>query len=331
MAPDQTPMRRSLAEALVRTNQLDEAEAELAICVQQAPNDAQIRYVSRQNAYDRGDFDQARERLARTLDLAPNHLDARCLLGQLDLADGKLDSALRELQAVVDRQPQDTFAREALGRTSAALGRTDEAKEHLDYVAKAEAKLRELDRLLRESIAQPKDAEIRFAIGSILLRYGAPDDGARWIRAALELNPDHVEAQRVLAGYLQQRRQAGSSNDAPAERGLGSAETMTANTLRLRAWFTAGAVSSLAVCVVGGCACGPTSSSSTGSPASPRTGQRRGNRRRVSGPRRLDGTIRRRLPAHRRQFGQATHHGDGLLRPRPVRLRRRRTDRRLLL
>ncbi len=220
MDPDQTIMRRRLAEALLHSQKLPEAEAQLAICVQQAPDDAQIRYVLAQCAYERGDFDLAAERIGKALQLAPLHLDARRLKGQLELARGKFDDALRELEEVVKRQPYDTFAREALGRTLRALNRPDDAKKHLDYVGQAETNMRQLDRLVRESIKVPHDAELRYEIGTILFRFGPPDDAAKWMKAAIELNPGHRGAHRALAVYFEA---CGDAANATYHRQLASA------------------------------------------------------------------------------------------------------------
>jgi tetratricopeptide (TPR) repeat protein len=204
-APQQTTMRRRLGEALVETGQIDGAETELSLCVKQAPDDPEIRYVLAQCAYARGDLEQARQRLDQTLKLAPGHLDARRLKGQTALALGKPDEALGELEAVVEQRPYDTLAREALGRALLALGRSDEAKGHLDFVAQAEPSISRLNRLLRESIIKPNDAELRYEIGTILFQYGPPEDAAKWMRAALELNPEHAGAHRALAAHFGSR------------------------------------------------------------------------------------------------------------------------------
>ncbi len=62
-----------------------------------------------------------------------------------------------------------------------------------------------LNRLVRESLEKPDDAELRFEIGAILFKYGSPEDAARWMRAALELDPDHTGAHLALAAYFDSR------------------------------------------------------------------------------------------------------------------------------
>jgi tetratricopeptide (TPR) repeat protein len=212
LAPDRTAMRRQLADILVETNQLDQAESELAQCLKETPDDPQVYFGLARCAYQRGNLAEVPPRLEETLQRAPDHYEARRLRGQLKLAEGQAAEALPDLEAVVAERPYDTLAREALGRSLTSLGRTDEAKSHLDFVVKAGEQLGRVDRLFRESLERPNDAELRYEIGSILLEYGSPDDAARWLRAALELQPDHAGAHRALATYNEARGDAAGAS-----------------------------------------------------------------------------------------------------------------------
>lgn len=202
-APHRTSMLRGLAEALLSTNDIDQAEAALAICLAETPKDPRVLYVWAQCAYERGRLEEAGKRLAEAIRVAPDDSDVRRLKGQLDLAQGKFEDAFRELQVLAERDPHDTFVRESLGRALQGLGRTEEAKRHLDYVARAEPNLRRLDRLFRESIQSPQNAELRYEIGTILFEFGSPADAARWMQAALELDPKHAGAHRALAAHFE--------------------------------------------------------------------------------------------------------------------------------
>jgi len=208
LAPDRTAIRRRLAEVLVETNQLDEAESELARCREETPDDPQIYFALARCAFQRSDVAQAAQRLEETLQRAPDHYEARRLRGQLKLAEGKPAEALPDLEWVVAQRPHDRTARDALGRALSALGRTDEARVHLDYVVKADEQLGRVNRLFREAFQRPNDAELRYEIGTILFQYGSPDDAARWMRAVLELQPDHAGAHRALATYSEARGDA---------------------------------------------------------------------------------------------------------------------------
>jgi tetratricopeptide (TPR) repeat protein len=154
---------------------------------------------------------QAIERLDQTLQRDPNHLDACRLKGQLDLAQDRPEDALRALETVVQRRPYDTLAREALGRALRNLSRTEEANAQFEFVARAEEHMSRLNRLMRETLSKPEDAELRYEIGAILFEYGPPEDAAKWMRAALELQPDHAAARQALAAFYESRGDAANA------------------------------------------------------------------------------------------------------------------------
>lgn len=208
MAPDRTMMRRRLAEALVDYHQFDEAEAELDLCMAETPGDPEVYLIAAKNARERGETELAVEHIVKSLKLDPHHVAAKRLKGQLEFDRGNLEIARKDLQEVVDQTPNDIVARDTLGRTLRALGQTEEAKAHLEYVSQAESNLREVDRLVRESIQQPENAELRYQIGTILFRFGTPDDAAKWMKAAIELQPNHAGAHQALAAFFESRGDA---------------------------------------------------------------------------------------------------------------------------
>ena len=73
-----------------------------------------------------------------------------------------------------------------------------------------------MDGLFRESLERPNDAELRYEIGAILFQYGSPDDAARWMRAALELQPDHPGASGP--GHVQRSTGRRGGASVPRER-----------------------------------------------------------------------------------------------------------------
>ena len=74
---------------------------------------------------------------------------------------------------------------------------------HFDYVHEAERSVARMERQLRSVFGRPDDAGLRYEIGITLLRYGAPEDGAKWLRTVLQLDPEHPGAHRALAEYCE--------------------------------------------------------------------------------------------------------------------------------
>jgi tetratricopeptide (TPR) repeat protein len=125
--------------------------------------------------------------------------EAQALAGELALAESDFPAALPHLVAALAERPRDTAARYSLAKCLVALGRADEAQPHFDFVAAATAPLDAMERDLGRALENPRDAEVRFAIASTMIRYADPADGLRWLRSALEIDPMHAKARELLA------------------------------------------------------------------------------------------------------------------------------------
>jgi predicted Zn-dependent protease len=205
IAPERTLIRRQLAEALLETNQADQAEAQLAICLEQTPKDATVYRLLAQCSYLKGELESSRNRLQTALKLDPGDFEARRLNGQLALTQAAPAEAAAELQEVVRQRPHDLRAREALGRALQQLGQTAEAEEHFAFVSRGEESMARLNRLIREALEQPDNVAIRLQVGSILFEYGSAEDAVRWLQSVLDLEPEQPDAHRMLAEYYSKR------------------------------------------------------------------------------------------------------------------------------
>lgn len=205
LAPGDLSARWRLAQVLMETQQIDEARVLLEGCVADDPANPQIVTSWAECVFRAGEADRAREALAQLLDSAPEHFEARRLRGEIALAQGRFEEARRELEAALNQRPYDTTTHNALGRALRALGRAPEAKAHFDYVAEAEGPLARMENHLRLIPERPHDVPLRYEIGLTLLRYGSPDDGAKWLRSVLELQPEHAGAHQALAAYYETR------------------------------------------------------------------------------------------------------------------------------
>jgi len=205
MAPNETVMRLRLAEKLIELREFEEAGDLLKRCAEEEPENREILMARSSYLSAQGDADGARETLERLLADAPDHFEGRRLLGEIELSLGRFQEALPHLEAAASWRPYDTTTHNALARALRALGRADEAQPHFDYVNEAEEPLSRMERQLRVVVERPDDAELRYEIGVILLNYGSPDDGAKWLRTVLQLDPDHRGAHQALATYHEAR------------------------------------------------------------------------------------------------------------------------------
>lgn len=222
LAPGTTLMRRRMAKVLLDSGEIAEARTQLKICQTESPRDVEVNALLAQCAFAENDFGAALAETDRVLESAPQHVDARRLRGQIRLANGDPQAALADLEFVTSAQSDDTVAREAMGRALQMLGRSDEAKIHFDFVSSASKEQAETIRLIRQVISEPGNAQLKFDIGLRLLRFGPADDGAKWLRTVLEIDPDHPGAHAALADYYQQRGEQAAAH-AHRERALAAA------------------------------------------------------------------------------------------------------------
>ena len=80
--------------------------------------------------------------------------------------------------------------------------RDDESQEALAQVERIDANLKRLDELTKAVLQSPGDAALRCQVGILFLENGEEQEGLRWLRGALRLDPRCKEARRALAKYM---------------------------------------------------------------------------------------------------------------------------------
>ena len=226
LAPDMVLMRRRLAQVLLDSGEVAAARAELTTCQKNFRDDIDIHAMMAHCAFAENEYGTALAELEHVVRVQPNHLDARRLRGQILLAKNDSKSAIADLRFVVERQADDTLAQEALGRALQLQGRSEEANLHFEIAARCSKEQAEISRLIRSVLMQSKNADLRYEIGTRLLKTSSPDDGAKWLRTVLEIEPNHVGAHSSLADYYLQR---GDMANAEALRAGAKADRANAN------------------------------------------------------------------------------------------------------
>jgi tetratricopeptide (TPR) repeat protein len=169
--------------------------------------------------------------LEQVVAAAPELGSARLMLAEAVAASGRLDDALASFDAAAALMPHAAEPRLAAGRALEARGRFDAAAEaYRDAAvrepASAEAArallslragrgdlargIAELDRLASD---HPRSAALRVAHAEALHRGGDPAGAARAVDAALELDPDRVDALLLRANL---HAEAGRTGEAAA-------------------------------------------------------------------------------------------------------------------
>jgi tetratricopeptide (TPR) repeat protein len=210
-APYRSDVTVRLAQMLLERRQIDEAYRILSEARERTPDFPPLELTWAQCLHQRGEFDAAREVLQRSLTANPDDAVAAGLLGRIQLAEQQWDAAIQWLQVAARLQPRDTTIRYALGQALQAAGRRQEAQGHFDYVAEAAGPLDELEATLERILGEPENAELRYRAGSILLEYGSAEDGAKWLRSALQIEPQLSAAHAKLAQHHARRGESASA------------------------------------------------------------------------------------------------------------------------
>lgn len=146
-----------------------------------------------------GETEEARRLLAALLDSAPDSSGVLMELGQLELDSGHAAEAEPWLRKAMDASPHDRRIAYSLSRCLVALGQHEEAEKINARVAKIDADLQRLEELRQEVMERPQDAALRCEGGLIFIRNGEREEGIRWLRQALRLDPANQEASNALA------------------------------------------------------------------------------------------------------------------------------------
>ncbi len=201
IAPEDGDIRLRLASVLMRLYEYDRAEEHFHICLEQRPDDLDVLCQWGACLRRQARTEEARTVLEQVMRKDPRHLAGRLAMGQLEQATGNSEAARQWLEPLCRETPTDIEARYTLAQALQVTGQTAAAQQHFAFVLEAQEQMREVDNLTDLARTRPDDTELRFQIGTRLLKYDNPSHGAAWLRSVLDLNPAHQGAHAALAGY----------------------------------------------------------------------------------------------------------------------------------
>jgi len=230
-----TDVRLRLAEVLKKTIQYDEAIAQFEACRLEDTSHPEVLTGLGQCYHGQGEIDRAREMFEEVLASDPGHFEAQLALGQLEETAGRPQQALRWLRPACRLRPSDTEARYSLALSLQAVGRRrsdrsarlqdggsaisvagalllasrraeaeltlSEAAYHFQFVADAQQAMGRVQVWTDIIRSEPRNADLRFKIGSHLMKYDNPQHGLGWLLSVLDIDAGHVATHRLLAEY----------------------------------------------------------------------------------------------------------------------------------
>ncbi len=204
--PELFAVRLAVAEMLFEDRRPHEALPHLERLYRQAPDHALVLARLGMCRYLQGDAAEARRFMEAALPQLPNDPPLHITLSRLDLQEGRAAEAERRLRAVVRNDPSDTEAYYTLFTAVQAQNRPEEAAAILKECEHAKVLLDRTNKLLREVVdSQSARTDDYAELGELLLRINQPQRGLYWLYEALERDPAHQQAHRVLAAYYEQK------------------------------------------------------------------------------------------------------------------------------
>ena len=199
-------LQLNLARGLVLLHEHDEATQILKRLQRETPNDVNVLEAVGRCLLQQGQAEESRRVLVKLLEVSPKHAMGRLLLARVHLEERDYPEALRFLKELADERRFDIEVRYSFALALQSMGDTRRAAEEFQFVTSAReaiARARQMADIVMAK--EPQNADLRYQIGVILLKYESPEAGAGWLRSVLEFDPDHRLAHRALAEYYEQR------------------------------------------------------------------------------------------------------------------------------
>lgn len=192
----------NVARMELETGRVDEALRHYEACHDRRPDDADAAIGLASCLLRSGDVGRAAAllRQALTLDVDPGRAAAILgELGQLALEDGDPQRAGGLYRQAAALDPGNTRVRQGLAAVLARLGQPEEAAEELAAAQAIGDVRRRLMAVRRRAIGDQHNADLRVEAGALLLEMGDVAEARRWLETAVEIDPAHEEARRLLA------------------------------------------------------------------------------------------------------------------------------------
>jgi len=205
--PNHAEAQLKLAQILLEQLKLEEAEPLLLRVLTSNPESPDALLGLAEIRHRQGSVDSAKSLLfdSLTLDLNPNQAAAAvAILGQIALEDRQYPRAAQLLQQSVSLNANVPAPHLALAAALAPLGDETLAAAHRTTASRLQEQARHMMAVMRKSVAEPNNADLRCEMGQILMRQGLWTAGAQWLKTAIAIDPSHPAANEGLASYYEQ-------------------------------------------------------------------------------------------------------------------------------
>lgn len=202
---DHEEARLGLAVALLTEKKFAEAAEQFERLLQSQPDNPRTQVGLAECRDGLGDSAEAARIVDEVLARHPGMPSALSLRGQLALKNGQWTEGEDLLRRALYRNPLDHRARYSLVLCLERSGQEEEAQQErrrLQQLEKDKAQFHDI--VTKEIAKRPTDPALHCTLGQLLLRSGQHEEGLRWLKSALSLDPHYAPARKALADYQRQ-------------------------------------------------------------------------------------------------------------------------------
>jgi tetratricopeptide (TPR) repeat protein len=207
--PDHEEARQGLAVALLDGFHYPEAVEHLERLHQSQPDNLSVQVGLAEGLVGLGQSARAVGLVDGVLAVQPRFAPAVALRGRLALSAGQSDEAETWLRQAVALDPANHRSLYNLIQCLGQNGKEEEAQRRRQQLQQMEEDLARFNEIVTKDLRQrPRDPALHCDLGRLLLRGGQREEGLRWLKSALHLDPQYAPARQALAEYQQQPKAA---------------------------------------------------------------------------------------------------------------------------
>jgi tetratricopeptide (TPR) repeat protein len=202
--PDHDEARTRLATVLVGRFYGEEALGHLEVLRRRLPGHPEVTYLWAVALGLQGRGEEAKSALDPLLEQYPNHPRALAERARYAALAGDYAGACVDLARSVRLDPGNVAARNQYAQALERAGDRAGAERETATAGRLKTDLETISQLVSGPLQnRPDDPDVPYQIAVIALRAGQPEEGLRWLRAALQVDPDYRPAHQALAAYYQ--------------------------------------------------------------------------------------------------------------------------------
>lgn len=196
--------RGRLAEVLKGSNRVDEAKSEYERCLKTGDRAPELLIglaeCFRRLAATESAIPILRQALAMKLS-ASERAAVLSELGQIAADEGHPEEAIAKLEEAASLTPYEAPVLYSLSQAYAQSGNAKRSRELLEQSEEIRAKSNRVEEITGQLLKAPNDADLRYEAGKIMMDLGMKDEGANWLRTAIQIDPNHQLARDLLSAY----------------------------------------------------------------------------------------------------------------------------------